>query len=479
MVLLASVTVGVGLLGRPVADRLPIAQRAAATAHDLERLHAARTWLLMHAAHYDQRREVDARLQDMIGVLPCPDAVTDKTFDGQQAGFCSLNGRMHLTQGWLPERFIARSFVGVAADEHAPVNASSDLSSSPLRDHGGAPLWYAVAQSHRFGAAGPRNSDLGDALDDIEIDGDGGFVAILIAGGPAQRHEIHSASLLPAPDRACADGRNPHPLLKNSLEAENACFGNARYQQRASGRLPPRDTPAFNDLALGVSRHAFNAAIESRVMRTLSKIFSEADPGALPDLSPSASVLETQVAGTDEGACAGVPNFGPEDNAPSWLESEWLRHGMVLVTYGNGVQTRAGVLCDRTQSLAPAGVWSVTAERDASFPRMQSLAYPVARPDVPRDPSATLDAEVIIFLAGRALPHQVAARRRGDRRLGNYFELTLEHLLHTSNAPASVAAQTIVHAQDSAHNDHVAFVACPIEKDGAARFGCAGEAIVE
>ena len=457
MVLITAVTLGVELFGGRMINRLPIERRAAATAHDLERLHAGRAWLLMHAAHYDQRRAVDSRLQDMMGVLPCPDAFTDRVFDGQQAGFCSLMGRTHLTHGWLPERFIAKSFVGTAEDAPSSEAPATNLSALPLLDHAGAPLWYAVAQSHRFGGAGPRNSDLGDAIDDLEIDGRGDFVAILIAGGPSLRHQPDSAPFSSSPNETCADGLNPHPLLEGSLEDENACFGNARYRQYPRGLSSKTHEPGFNDLVLGVSRRAFNDAVESRVLRTLSKIFAEADPSALPDLSPFESVLEAQVADTNKGHCEGVPIFSPKDHAPPWLESEWMRHGMVLVAYGNGVATRAGILCERTQILAPAGVWS-----DGSL-----------------EQNASIKADVIIVLAGRALAHQISARRRGDRRLDKYFELTLEQIFNTDDVPARSAARVVVHARDAAHNDQVAYAGCRVEEDSLQRFGCGGRVLVE
>ena len=269
-----------------------IATEVAAIVADNQALLQAKEALLNYAIAYPD-------LQNPAfgpGRFPCPDLNND----GSSEGSCDSDGPNY-TVGRLPYSNLPGGIRYV--------------------DDSGETLWYAVAESHRAQLL-TINSDTGSALDDLDVDGEGDVVAIVISAGPA----------LAGQDR----GEAHRNLISAYLEGDNASLGDDSFNSTR--------TEAKNDRLVTITREELNRAIEKRVAQTVRDGFARyaLDNGALPYL---ASFIATSASGYNESfACVGkVPVTSHPGYFPTWFENEWI--DQVLVVYGDLAADYGVVTC--------------------------------------------------------------------------------------------------------------------------------------
>lgn len=395
-----------------------VTEEASRMARDIEVLDAAKQHLIMFSAYYDQRKIADESSQDVIGILPCPDSFVDGVHDGQQPGFCSLTGETNLTFGWFPYKYLTKAFAGaedpVVVDEVA-------FNSQVFSDAFGEPIWYAVAQSHRYGAAGTRNSDLGTSEEDLHVDGKGDYVAVLIAPGPS----LDATGSTPIGSAHCTAPWQTFSMLSTRFERENGCYGNANFAKSGTALSFAASTEGFNDAVVTVSRQELNAALEQRVLAELSNYYARLNKNNLPELLPFLSSV------SPHDPCLGVPDLTGVTGVPVWLTGDWLDQKMVIVAYGPGMSTASGTICTD-----PIRV------RKQDFDTRGELV----------ETEVTVD--IAILIAGRMLSSLAQDRYAGSPDLEDYFEL--------ANAASSEGVEkTFVAAHYSeTFNDQVVGIAC-------------------
>jgi len=254
------------------------------------RLAAARAALMAYAVSYPERNFSPKG----PGRFPCPSL----DIDGTPATNCGVTNP---TTGRLP-------FM-----ELEPRGPSEDLSvprTAPFRDGVGEPLWYAVADSHRYTL--PRiDSDTGDTTDDLSLDGRDDIVAMVIA---------------PGPPLAGQDRSDPN-AIEAYLEGANATPGDRDFTAIVG--------PGANDRIAFITREALNRALERRVAQTVRNVLASIvrAEGRLPMLAPFAA-HDPDTDYVESGLCAGkLPVKDIAAYIPTWLREEWVDH--VLVAYGN------------------------------------------------------------------------------------------------------------------------------------------------
>lgn len=424
VVLLALLAVGGSFLflrGWSTTPTNVLIEEAKATSEDLQILQAAKRYLILSSAYYDQRALPDGEGENVIGVLPCPDTFTDGIYDGQHPGFCSISGETNLTFGWFPHVYLAKAFAGTEIQ----ANAAPAEPSGVYIDAYGEPIWYAVAQSHRFGAAGVRNSDLGDENDDLKVDGRGDVVAVLISPGAPQPLESQAA-----PQAAdCLEPWQSYPALMQRFEKENACFGNARFSEARSDSLNETGEKTFNDVVVTITRQEFNQALEQRVLDELRTFYASQTRTSLPNLRP---FVDTDPA---PDPCRGIPDIDEVSIVPEWLRRDWLDQNMVLVAYGNDVSTTSGASCV-----------------DPILVRQT----PVAEDGV-QGPTE-VSADIVLLVAGRAITALLQTRYSGIPGPQDYFEAENAALGAQSEGHRFVSAPTT-----DIFNDQLVALRCDTE----------------
>lgn len=255
------------------------------------RLAEARAALLAYAVSYPERN-LSAQGP---GRFPCPALA----LDGIPAPNC---GGVNPTTGRLPFREFAPAGPGV--DPALPP-------APPFVDTAAEPLWYAVADSHRYTV--PRiDPDTGDADDDLSLDGVGGILAMVISPGPP----------LPGQNRRAAP-----TAVGAFLEGANAT--------PADGDFTALVDANHNDRIAVVTRSELNRAMARRVAGSVREILAAiyAAEARLPYLAPFDAV-DPAVDYLESGLCAGkLPVTDIAAYVPAWLSDEWA--GQILVAYGD------------------------------------------------------------------------------------------------------------------------------------------------
>ncbi len=211
----------------------------------LPALNQAKAALIGYAVTYPENVNPNAG----PGYLPCPD-LND---DGNAAGACALAGPVNFTLGRFP---------------------FETLDVADLRDSNGQRLWYALSDNYRnFAGFTPLNSETPGQLN---LDGDGDIVAVLIAPGLALDGQNRAAAPL-----------NP----ANFLEDDNADI-DANYVSNAAGQ--------FNDVLVTITRQELMQAVEKRVLGEVAIAMTNyqttynAYPWLVPFADPSTSVYRGQ-----------------------------------------------------------------------------------------------------------------------------------------------------------------------------------------
>ena len=255
------------------------------------RLAEARAALIAYAVSYPERN-VSAQGP---GRFPCPAL----GLDGVPASNC---GGVNPTTGRLPYREFAPS--GPDVDPAMP-------QAPPFVDTDAEPLWYAVADSHRYTVA-RIDPDTGDADDDLSLDGAGDILAMVISPGPP----------LPGQNR-----RATPTAIGAFLEGPNA--------MPADGAFTALIDANHNDRVAVITRSQLNRAMARRVAGTVREVLTSiyTAEARLPYLAPFDAV-DPAADYVESGLCAGkLPVTDIAGYVPVWLSDEWA--GQVLIAYGD------------------------------------------------------------------------------------------------------------------------------------------------